>query len=251
MFYSWGPSADDAIEKHNSVAKLASPTDEQRKNLAEYVTDDDLNGGRCAFRSAEMVNAQAYAPRQLHDLILFEAPGSAMGRPVDRWFVEPVMRTVEWMWMGRQVRITLLHLPYPVTSCEWDRVLQTSKRLVNSHLVICSDSSDQRTVQEDLEAGLPPEHRSGRATEESREKRASQQLTPLYSVSTRPHKMLNKATCAFISVIFPCAAVTSLNAVSNQNTRVWMVCVFAIVFSIGMSLSSRARRIEVFAVTAA
>lgn len=63
--------------------------------------------------------------------------------------------------------------------------------------------------------------------------------------------VLNKAVGAVLLVLFPCAAVVSLNAVADQDRRVAMVCGFSVLFCIGMSVCSRVRRIEIFAVTAA
>lgn len=57
-----GRFEDGAIEKHNRIAKLASPADEQRKNMSEYITDDDLNGARYWFLSAELEDAQGETP---------------------------------------------------------------------------------------------------------------------------------------------------------------------------------------------
>lgn len=106
----------------------------------------------------------------------------------------------------------------------------------------------QRLVQDDLETGLPP---GSGEEQEKRTRHRTLPLRPVYLPSTTPYKVLNKAAGAVLSILFPCAAVVSLNAVADQNKRVGMVCGFAVLFCIGMSVCSRARRIEVFAVTAA
>lgn len=107
----------------------------------------------------------------------------------------------------------------------------------------------QRLAQDDLETGLRP------GSEEEQEKRTRHRvalpLRPVYLPSTTPYKILSNVAGAVLSILFPCAAVVSLNAVADQNKRVGMVCGFAVLFGIGMSVCSRARRIEVFAVTAA
>lgn len=76
-------------------------------------------------------------------------------------------------------------------------------------------------------------------------------LRPVYLASTQAYTVTNKVVGAVLSILFPCAAVISLNAVADQNKRVGMVCAFAVLFCIGLSVCSKARRIEVFAITAA
>lgn len=88
----------------------------------------------------------------------------------------------------------------------------------------------KRTAQENLETGLPP----GDVEAEKEYKKAHQPPRPMYLASTTPYTVL--------STLLLCAAVVSLNAVADQNKRVGMVCAFAVLFCIEMSVCSRARR---------
>lgn len=73
--------------------------------MCEYIDNEDMNGGRCSFLSAELRDhePEAYAEKHLGDLILFEAPGEILGGLVDRWFVEPLMKQVHRFWIPGKV----------------------------------------------------------------------------------------------------------------------------------------------------
>ncbi|KUI62585.1 hypothetical protein VP1G_09710 [Cytospora mali] len=73
----------------------------------------------------------------------------------------------------------------------------------------------------------------------------------VYQYPKRTYSAANRIIGAISSAIVPMASIVTLFAINNQNVRVGLVCVFALVFCLLLSLLTKARRIEIFAATAA
>lgn len=73
----------------------------------------------------------------------------------------------------------------------------------------------------------------------------------VYQYSKRTYSAANRIIGAMSSAIVPMASIITLYAIRNPNVRVGLVCVFALVFCLLLSLLTKARRIEIFAATAA
>ena len=73
----------------------------------------------------------------------------------------------------------------------------------------------------------------------------------VYQYSKGTYSAANKIIGAMSSVIMPMASIITLYAIHNPNVRLGLVCVFALVFCFLLSLLTKARRIEIFAATAA
>ncbi|KAF3760006.1 hypothetical protein M406DRAFT_335217 [Cryphonectria parasitica EP155] len=205
----------EAIDRHNRVVALSPPTNAQRDFLSKYISDDGMNGGRCGFMSAELVgdNPAAYQKLHLEDLVMFEAPASGGDSLLDKCFVEPAMKVI--------------------------------------HIAL---RSHKRTIMQDLEAGLPsPEGDNTSEHEKTGEnsQAAAVRKVELYQYSAPWNTFMTKFIRTGLSILLPCAAILSLNAVPGQNTRVYLVCMFSVVFSMGMAMFTQTRGTQVFAVTAA
>ncbi|ROW10220.1 hypothetical protein VMCG_01754 [Cytospora schulzeri] len=73
----------------------------------------------------------------------------------------------------------------------------------------------------------------------------------IYQYSKTTYSAANRIIGALSSAVVPMASIITLFVVRNRNLRVGLVCVFAMVFCLLLSLLTKARRIEVFAATAA
>lgn len=73
----------------------------------------------------------------------------------------------------------------------------------------------------------------------------------VYQYPKRTYSAANRVVGALSSAVVPMASIVTLFAVRDRNLRVGLVCVFAMVFCLLLSLLTKARRIEVFAATAA
>ncbi|KAK7731094.1 hypothetical protein SLS53_008812 [Cytospora paraplurivora] len=73
----------------------------------------------------------------------------------------------------------------------------------------------------------------------------------VYQYSKRTYSAANRIIGAMSSAVVPMASILTLYAIRNPNVRVGLVCVFALVFCLLLSLLTKARRIEIFAATAA
>lgn len=75
-----------------------------------------MHGGRCRFRSAELIGKEpvAYADRHLEDLMLFEAPGVEAIGPVGRWLVDPIMKVFHGAMERGKPRVRTVLIPFNI-----------------------------------------------------------------------------------------------------------------------------------------
>ncbi|KUI64123.1 hypothetical protein VM1G_10914 [Cytospora mali] len=73
----------------------------------------------------------------------------------------------------------------------------------------------------------------------------------VYQYPKTTYSAANRIIGAFSSAIVPMASILTLFAINSQNVRVGLVCIFALIFCLLLSLLTKARRIEIFAATAA
>lgn len=108
-------SADDAIQKHDRICALPTPSNAQRSFISEYMASNDLNGRRGAFFSAELRGEQpsAYRERWLEDLTVFEH-GPEMHDAFGRWVVMPVLKAAHFLYLGRRKVSSELSRVYPL-----------------------------------------------------------------------------------------------------------------------------------------
>lgn len=98
---------DDAIQKHERIVALPSPNSAQRRDVSEYIMNEDLNGGKANFRSAELrgEDPEAYREKWQDDLVVFEHGAESMDA-FAQWVTEPLMQAAHSCWLGRgKVRV--------------------------------------------------------------------------------------------------------------------------------------------------
>ncbi|KAJ4386161.1 hypothetical protein N0V93_009054 [Gnomoniopsis smithogilvyi] len=197
-------------EKHERIVALPSPNNDQRQLVSDYIMNEDLNGGKGGFLSPELrgEDPEAYREQWIEDLVVFEHAVESMDA-FARWVTQPLLEAVHFC------------------------VLRSGK------------TAPQKTIHEDLEAGVQPRENEWNPNTGPRP------AIPLYQYGATSYTILNRVLNAIMIILLPCASIVSLNAVPDPNKRVGMVCAFSLLCSVSMSLCSSASRIEVFAVTAA
>ncbi|KAK8034782.1 hypothetical protein PG993_009777 [Apiospora rasikravindrae] len=72
-----------------------------------------------------------------------------------------------------------------------------------------------------------------------------------FGVHLYHHDFVNRIVGALVGSATPLASMVILYSVQNNNAKIGLVCVFTLMFCLALSTLSKARRIEVFAATAA
>jgi hypothetical protein len=76
-------------------------------------------------------------------------------------------------------------------------------------------------------------------------------VTGLYQYSRSQVQGFSRIVGALVSAVMPLVSMVILYVIHSMNTKVILVCTFTLMFCLAMAILSNARRIEVFAATAA
>lgn len=227
---------------------MAGPTNDQRRVLANIVGRDSLSQGTFAFCSPELMGLEPEVYREdfLDDLVLLEAADEE-NDPLERFGVRSVLRLFRALGGCKMVSLGHACISQPPAPAyrlhvfdhggtQYYRTSPTRSRL-ELPADWCMSLMEKLIQQEDIESGLG----GNLAIVDGR----------VYQYSKRTYSAANRIIGALSSAVVPMASIITLFAVRNPNLRVGLVCVFAMVFCLLLSLLTKARRIEIFAATAA
>ncbi|CAJ2506293.1 Uu.00g004230.m01.CDS01 [Anthostomella pinea] len=75
--------------------------------------------------------------------------------------------------------------------------------------------------------------------------------TNTYLYTQSQYQALNHVVGAVFSALTPTISMVILYCIESMNVKVALVCLFTVIFCLALSTLSKARRIEIFAATAA
>jgi len=202
---------DAAIKQYEEIALIQRPSDHQRKMVHTFIHSKSL-GGNCQFQGRDLSDEPPFPS-------LFSTPGHPdlifLGE--DTGEDDPLSRFAK----GPGMR--MIHRIWGWIS---RKVGLFPFLLLGYHVPL---TLEQKLVRKgDLEGGAH-----------------------LHHYSDRKLRFAVDVFGSAISSIIPSISIIVLFFVEDLLKRLALVCVFSFVFSICMSLASRARRIEVFGATAA
>lgn len=233
---------------------MSGPTNDQRRVLASIVGRQSLGKSTFAFLSKELggLEPRVYQEDFLDDLVLLEA-GDEENDLLERFGVRSVLRVIRAFGGCRMVSFRLFCSCYfssslfynhslvfpPCLPLLWNTRLHDHYSLISSLQQDCAYPSVLKKVirQEDIESNLG----GNLAIVDGQ----------VYQYSKRTYSAANRIIGAMSSAVVPMASIVTLYAIQSPNVRLGLVCVFALVFCLLLSLLTKARRIEVFAATAA
>jgi hypothetical protein len=201
------------MHQYNEITRMKRPKDSQVKVLREWIESPHLGGG-CGFIGRDLggfVQDAAYDIKHAGDLVML---AEELGEDdlLTRFISGPVLRLFHAFWRRYKV-------------CSNPK----------------SPPADQMTdPHEQKPVPLDPENQLG-----------SENTSSLYHYSDEHVYRVIDVIGTVVASVTPVISIVVLYVVNSMRIRLGLVCIFTLIFSFVLALATKARRVEIFAATAA
>jgi hypothetical protein len=205
---------DTAVSQYSQIASLREPKQSERNVLHEWIKS--TRRGACGFLGRDLGGFQqpsVYEAVHQKDLaILLDSHGE------DDLFTKfingPLLKLYHWFRQHSKVSVLVLSMKLPIP--------------------IVANPTSEAPLPVDLENPAVAENRSD-----------------LHYYDDREIETVTNILGTIFSSLAPLVSIIVLSFVSSARVRLGLVCVFAFLFSGCLAIATKARRVEIFAATAA
>ncbi|CAM6002112.1 unnamed protein product [Sphagnum balticum] len=221
-FYS-----DAAVSQYSQIASLPEPKPSERTLLHDYISSPSLAGG-CGFLSRDLAGLEqpsAYAANHQQDLAILS---NSYGEDdmFTKFITGPLLTFYHWFWQHKKVSMPCALAPHAFKG-----PLSIMQAPFNIPWLLTPRPD---TAAVDLERPSVGDNQSN-----------------LHHYDDRRVEAVTNILGTIFSCIAPLVSIIVLSFVGSPNARLGLVCAFTLLFTFCLAVATKARRVEIFAATAA